>query len=461
MSKNPPPVDLAPRAPLGTPAKSSSIGHQQGFAVDPETGEVLPGRGLARLERFALQAAARRALPDSRTARCLRWTTGAGEVGVLKSIAHGTCIYNGLQTCGSVWACPVCAGKISERRRVELVRGIELHQAAGGQALLLTLTTPHYLADNLAVVLERQAKALKYFNGGRAAQAAAVDMGLVGQVRALEVTHGRMREVNNGWHPHYHVLLFVRAGLDLEAWRVRIFERWAKACERAGLKAPSLKHGVSLEDGSKAANYASKWGLDAEMTKGHIKRAIDGETPFDLLRAYLGGDEAAASFFAEFTQAFRGKRQLYWSPGLKARFELEDLDDEELASGADDRALLLGTITLEQWRAVLRFNARCLVLELAEKQGWSEVERYLVALSQKGVGHGCDEHGCVEPGQRLGGVELEQDADVGGRGARPRGGAGDGARRVRRRPGGAPAGDAGEALDGGLPGRYRACSRGV
>ena len=48
----------------------------------------------------------------------------------------------------------------------------------------------------------------------------------IGQIRALEVTHGRLRRVNNGWHPHYHVLLFAAAGLDLAAFQDRLAMRW-------------------------------------------------------------------------------------------------------------------------------------------------------------------------------------------------------------------------------------------
>lgn len=359
--------------------------------VDPETGEVLEGGYnpiLARFERFALQSAVRRLLPDSRTAKCLRLRQKGRDIQVLKSKQYGTCSYKGLQTCGSVWACPVCSAKISERRRVELQSAIAMHKAAGGDVLLATYTNPHYLGDVLAEVLKGQAKALDYLNTDRASRALFDDMGCIGQVRALEVTHGRRRRINNGWHPHYHVLLFVRSGLDLEALRARLFERWESACRKAGLKLPSREHGIRLDDGSKAAAYASKWGLESEMTKGHTKKANDGETPFDLLRAYLAnGDKQAGALFVAFAETFKGKRQLHWSKGLKKRFGIGEISDEELVEKADDEAAILGTITLEQWRQIIKVEGRSTVLELAS-QGWEAVTRYLDSITEKSVLNG-------------------------------------------------------------------------
>ena len=96
-----------------------------------------------RVERFALQSVARDILPDSRTAKCLRIRAYDKDVEVWKSKSHGTASYGGLQTCGSVWTCPICAAKIAERRRLEIQAAMAQHRAQGGEVHLLTLTTPH------------------------------------------------------------------------------------------------------------------------------------------------------------------------------------------------------------------------------------------------------------------------------------------------------------------------------
>ncbi|GAI05222.1 unnamed protein product, partial [marine sediment metagenome] len=182
------------------------------------------------------------------------------------------------------------------------------------------------------------------------------------------------------------------SGVDLaKDWAVRLYLRWSALCEKSGLGVPSFQHGLKLDDGTKAAAYASKWGLEDEMTKGHTKKGkTGGETPFDFLRAFLAdsGDLQAAALFREFALTFKGKRQLHWSHGLKARFGLNDVSDEVLVEAAEDDCHLLGTITLNQWRDVLAVEGRANVLACAASGGWPAVVAYLDAIKGAGVAPG-------------------------------------------------------------------------
>lgn len=388
---------------LGTDAKYSHTFQK----IDPETGEILgivdPMAG--RVKRFILQSVARKILPKSRTNNCLRVRQGGKQIQLHQSIRYGTVSYSGLQTCGSVWRCPVCAPKIAERRRAEIVAAMDAHKAAGGCVNLLTLTAPHQRRDNLRELLANQAKALNSFWRDRQVVKVFTAMGVIGQIRALEATHGRLSPQNNGWHPHYHVLLFCGAGVDLcpldeppmLEWIGTLYTRWAACCVKAGLGRPSLAHGLKLHDGSHAAKYVSKigledemrkWGLEDEMTKGHTKKALHGETPFDLLRAVLEDpdDHQAAALFIEFADAFEGKRQLHWSRGLKKLYAIGEKTDDQLAHDKeDDLAVLLGAITMEQWRDVLAVEGRGAVLSIAARGGWLAVLDYLHGI--KGLGN--------------------------------------------------------------------------
>ena len=165
-------------------------------------------------------------------------------------------------------------------------------------------------------------------------------------------------------------------------WRTRLYLRWDVYCQKAGLGSPSFQHGLDLRDGSFANNYVAKWGLEDEMTRGTSRRAKQGETPFDLLRAVLAdkNDKQAAALFAEFAKAFKGKRQLSWSNGLKAKFNLVEKDDEELAAELEDSAELLGLISPDEWRDVLKVKARATVLELAAAAGWPAVKKFLTFI---------------------------------------------------------------------------------
>ena len=84
---------------------------------------------------------------------------------VWKSKKHKTASYGGLQTCGSVWVCPVCGAKVVERRRGEIQQAMAQHRACGGEVHLLTLTAPHTRFDVLEELQAKLGKALNGFPG--------------------------------------------------------------------------------------------------------------------------------------------------------------------------------------------------------------------------------------------------------------------------------------------------------
>lgn len=359
--------------------------------VDPETGEIRQDRTPVevRIERYALQSVVRHLLPKSRTAFCLRAVQKQrASVDVFRSLKYQRAHYGGLQTCASVWACPVCSAKISERRRADLADLIARHEAAGGVVLLVTRTVPHKRADDLGELLDKIASAERSYTGHRDYKRLMQGFGLVGKVRAVEVTHGEA----NGWHPHVHELVFLAQPVNLADLEEDLSRIWQGAALRAGLDLPSRAHGLTVQDGAHAAKYASKWGLESELTMWHKKRGkVQSRTPFDLLRAVLAGGEGVAragQLFREYAEAFHGRHQLQFSRGLKARYAVEDLSDEDLTHRQDDDADLLGSIGLDDWRNVCRANQRGSLLEVAAVGGWAAVELLLDGLRASGRGVG-------------------------------------------------------------------------
>ena len=193
------------------------------------------------------------------------------DIEIMKGI-HQKAFYQGLYVCARVWHCPVCAAKISERRRVELKAALHEAGARGMRAHFVTLTVPHGVGDNLQELLGRLSDALKRLSCGKHAIKGTIERDLPGEVlhgyiRALEVTHGQ-----NGFHPHFHLILFTSKGVDPLFLEGAYRAAWQRACRLAGLPVPSWEHGVTVQDGSKAGEYASKWGLEDEMTKAHMKQ---------------------------------------------------------------------------------------------------------------------------------------------------------------------------------------------
>jgi hypothetical protein len=289
--------------------------------------------------------------------------------------------------------------KISERRRAELQAAMIEAKAQGLHCYLVTLTHPHTRFDPLVGLLASEQQALKRFYECGSVVRLLRELGRVGHVRAWEVTHGRLRAVSHGWHPHFHILLFLDRPIEhLPSVESALYVHWANACVRSGLERPSERFGVRLDDGARAAQYIAKmgledakgggWGLESEMTKGHIKRAKDGESPLDLLRACLAddADRQAAWLFREYAAAYRGKRQLVWSRGLRDRLGLDAAPtDEELAASREGDSYLLSKVTREQWRLVLRLDARGELAEIARHGRVDVLDRFLESLGNMRV----------------------------------------------------------------------------
>lgn len=156
-----------------------------------------------RLTRWELLREVQKLLPDERVAFCMR-RTKASTVDVFYNPKHTSAHYGGLMVCGSVWVCPICAAKISERRRVELEQAIKVCIDNGGVVYLATYTISHKRYDNLSTLLNSFLAARKRAKQGRKAQELRKQFGVLGTVSVREVTWSEQ----NGWHPHCHELVF-------------------------------------------------------------------------------------------------------------------------------------------------------------------------------------------------------------------------------------------------------------
>lgn len=362
--------------------------------------------GDARFERYALQSAARKILYNQkhprghshswRVADCLRGVSGA-DVRVLMSLEYQKAHYGNLRVCGSVWTCPVCAAKISEYRKKEIETAASVHTEAGGFMYMVTYTFSHSRNDDLGVLLgdyktnKGLAGALQRLRDSRGYKKLLEQIDHIGLIRNLEVTHGEA----NGWHPHVHELWLVNkklSGRALIAFKNALFELWHKACEKSGLALPNRQRGVDIVIALDPAEYLQKWGreqkwsIGSELAKSHVKKAFSGgRTPFDLIRLYLSEPKKAdyyASLFRDYAVSFFGKRQCYWTNGLKNLFLIQDRTDEEIALDNDDKAIEIATISKEDWKKVLKNNyeARAIILRLAETGGADAVKLFIDSL---------------------------------------------------------------------------------
>jgi hypothetical protein len=161
-----------------------------------------------------------------------------------------------------------------------------------------------------------------------------------------------------------------------------LLDQWQSSCLAAGLPRPN-HHGLTLQDGGEASRYVtSKWGVDHEMTKGHLKQGKKAGhvSPFGLLGLHVEGDKKAAHLFRQYAEAFKGKRQLVWSEGLRDLLGLGvEQTDEELAASQEEKADIFARLPLNVWQVILKKELRGQLLEVC-KAGLDALYDYIIDL---------------------------------------------------------------------------------
>lgn len=328
-----------------------------------------------RIERYALQEVARSILREMiekngkmtyvhQVRNCLRAKiTKKKGVTLFYNVEREQANFGNLQRCYSVWNCPICSMTITEGRRTELKQGLANWIDSGGHAYLVTFTNSHHKGDDLGQLLQGQKKAFKKFWEKTKVVKMLKRLGYQGRIVATEVTWGEQ----NGWHPHYHMIFFFDHEINSQGIQSYLALEWQDACIKAGLKAPDLIHGVDVRNGTRAAEYVSKWGLEEEVTKGHLKKGLNGSlTPFDLLRG-ASTNNHFKTLFKQFADVFKGKQQLVWSKGLKELLGIKQVTDEELIEETEKTSIEVSELGDMIWQLILKYEKRAHVLELVER----------------------------------------------------------------------------------------------
>lgn len=258
---------------------------------------------------------------------------------------NGKIVISGVETCGSVHSCPVCAAKIYAIRAAEIDSCVERWIGWGDGRIgpaqawcgLLTLTISHGLGDSLAETQRGISNAFRFLFAGREGQALKRDLGIKHFARSCESTYGA-----NGWHPHLHVLTMTDKPPTPELFE-RLTIRWIESVTRAlgSSHAPSREHGLDLSEITRARDgrYIAKMGLEIAggiETKG---AAMGNRTYWQIGKDAAKGDRKAVALWQEAQTALFRSRQLTWSRGTKAKFGLADLDDLEVVLLEEDGVL--------------------------------------------------------------------------------------------------------------------------
>lgn len=294
--------------------------------------------------------------------------------------------FRGLVSCAQVWACPVCAYRVANFRGNELLKVLEGHRKAGGGVYLVTLTLPHDEGDQLKRLRQSVSTAWSKTISGKEWIRMKSRLGYLGYVRALEVTHGP-----NGWHPHLHVLIFVKIPIsDGEMWMLQGFlhARWCSNVEKFGYRRPSLEHGVKISEGEDAGNYVSKickQGLAAETTLGLFKNSRNGyRTVLQILDDYRSTPtEKDKKLLEVWIRSMYGARQLTWGGDIRRRYVQEpEITDAQAIEEEDRRAVAVVCFPPDVWDAKFKCNPvlRWRLIEELERAGPLEIRDFVRTL---------------------------------------------------------------------------------
>lgn len=379
-----------------------------GLAINLETGECKNQIGPERYEQdgldllmnsFALRRAAGKLLspvrkilangqdvPAYRTVRCgcyMHSVTRGVELWQVPDAPRAH--FGGLVTCGSQWLCAVCSIKIALSRRGEAQLAVQKLGEKGGVCGLLTLTVPHQANQPFDDVLASIKRLYERWSTGKHSTAMRQRWPQLGFIRAVEVTRGI-----NGWHPHFHIVLFFSEPVTWNDVQADFFNRWSHVARREfGWTLPRAS--LDLRGHSDAATYLGKWSLEDEISMAHVKRGRGKSlTPFELLSDYMNGNAQSGHQWREFATSvckFDGERikstaRLTWSKGLKKELGITEMTDEQIADAQDKRAHLLGTLSFDQWQIVLaqEHDIRPALLTLATQGTFEDVLNFINLL---------------------------------------------------------------------------------
>ncbi len=268
----------------------------------------------------------------------------------------------GVETCGSVWACPLCAVAIYAERAEE-VRKMQVH-CPHFRGYLLTLTIRHDSGLPLSKLLDGLTMAwARFWTDGRASVAMRRhDLRVRHYARGLEVTHGA-----HGWHPHFHVFLLsqgeIRGRIETDeegkphlvgSLRNELAQRWADCVKRElGPRCtPTVEIGLDLRP-AKAADYIAKLGLEIANITSKAGN-LGNRTPWAIAADACVGDLDSAVLWRTYVRATKGRRQISWSKGSKRTLGLPDLTDEQIVQQAARSPAEYRDVRGEDWDAVVR-----------------------------------------------------------------------------------------------------------
>ena len=379
---------------LGTTTKSASTLENTGFQ------KSLPEKFANNENRYALQKIAQKLSPGERVCSCMK--TVAPTQNAVKVVYDDTnrhAHYRNLMRCDSVWICPVCSGRITSHRANEIRNGYAYAvDTLGFRVVMATYTMSHTRFDSLQDNLDSMRDARRKLRSGRAWQTFKRNFGYQGCISALETTWSS----DAGWHVHVHEIMFFDPGTaifelheddrKLEAWlHAELAVKWQESLNKVGRNC-TLVNGLKFDATDQyVAQYIAKqgklpaginWDIALELTKSNQKISKGGLHPFQILEL-AGGVQLEekkrnqyVALWHEYVDAFKGRRQIFWTNGLKDILQVDLVEEDGDIEEQGDQVYL---VAREMWRDIVYLDKRAELLNntILWRCDTDKINRYL------------------------------------------------------------------------------------
>lgn len=327
-------------------ASSASLGNNAiNFSAPNEVIE-LSHRQKSANSRFKLLDSARRILtafnvtsPRSgkphRTRNCLKHHAFNQEIYITLNEKAETSRagLTGLQTCGSICSCPVCAQKKMIEYGNKIKQCLIYAERNNLRPVMVTLTAQHTRKMSLEYFKSKFRDAYNMFQSHRQFKSLKKSLDIQHSIISREVTVGK-----NGWHYHMHILYFVPVAMQKHAHKSSnkvhgMQKLWIDCLHAKGLRGVD-KIALTATATADSKTYLAKFGFETapdgdlsyELTRGDKK---DSRTIWDVLASARYGDIDAETKFVEFVKAMRGHKWITFSNDFYVLCKDIELDAEE------------------------------------------------------------------------------------------------------------------------------------
>lgn len=293
-----------------------------------------------------------------------------------------------LQTCRSICACPVCAERLMLEHAQTVKKALIWAENEGKIPVLVSLTASHHDGMKLEDFKTQFKKAWRMFSNHRTWRDYKKKFGIEHWIAAREATREAL--VDNGWHYHMHILLFVDKGslfnAELPGDMSEKFTTFWLSCLAAAELTGTKEHACDVRSGTHVgAEYLTKLGIN-ETVKGELEFELTGakykgNTIWDVLNDAMFGDIRAGYLYIEYVKVMQGENWITTSHGLHDL--LEDIELPVPGETDGDKLVLWMNIDPEMWRIVVKNRAIHMVLLYAARyRDEQKILDYIEALRE-------------------------------------------------------------------------------